>query len=841
MKRGYLQKLVTIVAALMVFSVSSIGQNGWQQVFFAENVFMRDICFVPGADGAWQTGWAIAAEGYIYKTTDGGTTWTTYTQNHSTILGGISFADENTGYICTLDTYQILKSTDGGETWTVSYTGTEGFDKIAFKDTQNGVASGTFKVYTSDGGATWQDGTGGNSYWDMDYAGGNTYYGVYLGGNLGKSTDNGATWSNVESLDQMAFMTKWLDESNGMFGGDLSKLMVTEDGGSSWFTNTLGDGQDAINTGGFFDADTLYAWGSTGDFFKSTNSGEDWDLDTSFSNFNPRGFVVTDYNAMYATGWYGSDGMIWRKYGSPPFGADFNASDTLICKGSSVDFTDLSIGDIISYNWVFEGGSPSTSTEQNPAVTYNSTGLYNVSLTISDGNLTETKTKTNYITVYETPAQADMPAGESEICTEESYDYSIPAVEFAQEYEWAIDPEEAGTFDINGNMATLMAAEDWTGSFAIKVRAVNLCGNGDWSDELEGTLYQNALLYNLEGGGGYCLNGEGSEITLSDSDAGIEYELFLGAETTGVIVEGTGSPISFGLFTDEGYYTCKASNGNCIRTMENQVEIFNLYPPDEPSAPTGPETVCSTDTSEYNSDGADGAESYVWELFPENAGSLTPDGLNAFVNWNSEFSGTATISIEGVNNCGPGMSSTLEIQVLAMPAPVITGEVVICDFQSEDYSVEETSGSTYTWIVTGGNVVLGQGTHTVTIEWGMSGSGTIAVEEQTAESCMGSSETFNVMIDDCTVVDELFTNTGIDVYPNPATNVVHIIFNRPLKDLTEILIMNQFGQLLLSESNLQKKSSDVLILDLSTYVKGIYIIQIRENGNLLASKKLIKN
>jgi hypothetical protein len=67
--------------------------------------------------------------------------------------------------------------------------------------------------------------------------------------------------------------------------------------------------------------------------------------------------------------------------------------------GNSVDYTDLSVNDPTSWNWSFEGGTPANSSEQNPTVTYHIEGTYEVSLTATNAQGSDTKTKLNYITV----------------------------------------------------------------------------------------------------------------------------------------------------------------------------------------------------------------------------------------------------------------------------------------------------------------------------------------------------------------------------------------------------------------------------------------------------------
>ncbi len=79
--------------------------------------------------------------------------------------------------------------------------------------------------------------------------------------------------------------------------------------------------------------------------------------------------------------------------------ADFMADVTSIIEGESVNFSDLSSGTITSWDWVFEGGTPATSTEQNPTVTYLLEGTYDVTLTVSNGVNTNTSVKSDYILV----------------------------------------------------------------------------------------------------------------------------------------------------------------------------------------------------------------------------------------------------------------------------------------------------------------------------------------------------------------------------------------------------------------------------------------------------------
>ena len=93
-----------------------------------------------------------------------------------------------------------------------------------------------------------------------------------------------------------------------------------------------------------------------------------------------------------------------------------NAGDDAVIninEGESVHFRDLSTGDVTDRRWTFEGGTPASSSEQNPVVTYDKAGSYAVTLTVGDGTATDTKTRMGYVNVSaEAPvAHVGIPDG----------------------------------------------------------------------------------------------------------------------------------------------------------------------------------------------------------------------------------------------------------------------------------------------------------------------------------------------------------------------------------------------------------------------------------------------
>lgn len=79
--------------------------------------------------------------------------------------------------------------------------------------------------------------------------------------------------------------------------------------------------------------------------------------------------------------------------------SNFSASAVFVCVGDPVQFTDLSQNNPTSWKWTFQGGSPTTSTQQHPVATYKFPGKYDVILKASNEYGSEMMGKISAITV----------------------------------------------------------------------------------------------------------------------------------------------------------------------------------------------------------------------------------------------------------------------------------------------------------------------------------------------------------------------------------------------------------------------------------------------------------
>lgn len=83
------------------------------------------------------------------------------------------------------------------------------------------------------------------------------------------------------------------------------------------------------------------------------------------------------------------------------FSADFNQYESLILIGDTIQYFDNSLGNPTKRTWTFEGGTPASSTELNPKVSYAQTGIYAATLSIEKDGKTATYTWDNAIEVID--------------------------------------------------------------------------------------------------------------------------------------------------------------------------------------------------------------------------------------------------------------------------------------------------------------------------------------------------------------------------------------------------------------------------------------------------------
>ncbi|MHC1736921.1 MAG: YCF48-related protein [Ignavibacteriaceae bacterium] len=234
------------------------------------------------------TGIVVGSNATIYKTTDGGVTFTPVTHPAATTVAfwGIHFYNANNGFVAG-SSGTLLKTTDAGTSWTAVATG---------------ITTTWNDVFSSDGLKIYLPTTSGNIH---------------------TSTDGGATWATVSSLAGGTTYTvnkvNFTDANNGFATGSASQCRKTTDGGATW--SNVSTGLPAGST--FYDIDfvgtNVYLTGNSFYIYKSTDNGAAWDTLGFLASVNQQPWTSTYYatdfgatDADFVTA--GSFGLVNTKY-----------------------------------------------------------------------------------------------------------------------------------------------------------------------------------------------------------------------------------------------------------------------------------------------------------------------------------------------------------------------------------------------------------------------------------------------------------------------------------------------------------------------------------------------
>lgn len=118
---------------------------------------------------------------------------------------------------------------------------------------------------------------------------------------------------------------------------------------------------------------------------------------------------------------------------------------------------------------------------------------------------------------------------------------------------------------------------------------------------------------------------------------------------------------------------------------------------------------------------------------------------------------TATV----VDNGCPAKTTNIVYQVTVnppSPANTITGDILVCENTTVTYTTDTINGFTFDWSVSGGSIVSGQGSRTITVDWGSSGSGTVSVNSRSDCGCPSSILDTNI-----TILATPLADAGLDV------------------------------------------------------------------------------
>jgi photosystem II stability/assembly factor-like uncharacterized protein len=195
-----------------------------------------------------QVGYISGASNGLYKTTNGGLSWTAITPATTGLTNAsiqcIHFINDTTGFIAGSQIGVsgggrfILRTTNGGLSWnnvTPTTIGTTTIYDMVFVAPQIGIAVGTNnKAFrTTDNGLTWTDHTSGATLYSIAALDATTVVAV-ANGNIARSTNQGLTWTAIANTGSGLQGVHFYDALHGMTTGSNGLVLYTQDGGLTW-------------------------------------------------------------------------------------------------------------------------------------------------------------------------------------------------------------------------------------------------------------------------------------------------------------------------------------------------------------------------------------------------------------------------------------------------------------------------------------------------------------------------------------------------------------------------------------------------------------------------------
>lgn len=173
--------------------------------------------------------------------------------------------------------------------------------------------------------------------------------------------------------------------------------------------------------------------------------------------------------------------------------ARFGSADTAACVREQINFTDQSGGSPISWNWTFPGGTPGTSSNQNPSVTYNTPGTYDVKLVVTNSTGADSVTKTGYITVSALPDAGLISANDDSICSGSAA--ILDQTGGSGDIQWQQSADGISFTDISGALSGTYNTPTLAESMFYRILATTTCGvDSSISFKLEVLPLPNPLL-----------------------------------------------------------------------------------------------------------------------------------------------------------------------------------------------------------------------------------------------------------------------------------------------------------------------------------------------------------
>ena len=292
-------------STIILFLVLTIAQAQWTQLFHPTIERCEDLYFL-NADTGFAAG---GGSGRILRTYDGGDFWSVVADFGDSYLRSIEFLDDQNGFCGSLD-WQLYRTEDGGATWTDIMSELPqqipGICGLSAPDATTIYGSGVFFgpayiIKSTDGGDTWSHTDLSSLAWclvDVHFLNSDTGFAVGAGANTNagasiyRTEDGGVTWSEVfttgtgyewfwkiQSPDGVHFFASIESAFNSR-----PRIAVSSDAGVTWTLDTLAQTNGRLQGVGFLTPQL--GWAGDNTLYATQDGGTSWSQGFGVPGFN---------------------------------------------------------------------------------------------------------------------------------------------------------------------------------------------------------------------------------------------------------------------------------------------------------------------------------------------------------------------------------------------------------------------------------------------------------------------------------------------------------------------------------------------------------------------------
>ncbi|MBK7667409.1 MAG: S8 family serine peptidase [Sphingobacteriaceae bacterium] len=512
-----------------------------------------------------------------------------------------------------------------------------------------------------------------------------------------------------------------------------------------------------------------------------------------------------------------------------------------VCSGATMTFTDTSTNSPTSWLWNMPGASVTTSTLQNPTVTYATGGVYSATLAATNGVGTSTVTKTFTITVTPTV----VATGAASVCAGSSATLTASG---ASTYTWnpgsltgtsvVVTPTATTTYSIVGatgaclgNTTRLLTI---TPSPTVGVTSSSICAGAtatltasgattySWNTGSTATSINPTPTittnYTVIGTTSGCTNTRTTSVVVTPNPT-------VSVNNSTICAGGTATLTASGATTYSWSTGSTATSINptpALTTTYNvvgttsgctNIRTATVTVAPNPTVSVNSATICAGNSTNLT---ASGATTYSWNT------SATTSSISV--------SPTITTNYTVTGSTGSCVNTrTTSVTVNALPSLTLASSSnTACTISSGGITLTLTgtpSGGVYSGPGVVGTTFTAQtaaGTYTTTYSYTNSTTG-----------CANSTvKTITVAV--CTGVEGLNIDGELLVYPNPNNGVFTVQAN--FENAFDVMVYNNIGQLVKEVKELKGVNQ----IDMSGYAQGIYNIVLRVNDNYKTIKMVIE-